>query len=351
MSNETGTPRDHVPELNEIDLNAAWLGNELDQREDWRRRLDGDEIEECVAAAKRLSFDAQNATPDEIIAWLPKLSHRLKQIQFDLENHSGATLLQGFPIERIDASATERLFVALMSRVGTPVPQTTQGSTLFHVRDEGFDSRDPRARGPSSRNRLSFHSDRCDVIAFLCIRDASRGGDNQIVSSVALFERMKRECPELLQELMRPFWYKRHNVDSGNEHAYYQQPVFSVFEGRFASSLLRVLIDRAYADPHIPDMTQTQREALDLVESMANLEEMNLCFHQHPGDIVLLNNFVTLHRRTEFEDDIDPAKKRHLLRLWLAMPNSRPLAPEFKASYGETAAGAVRGGMRSGSSF
>jgi hypothetical protein len=67
---------------------------------------------------------------------------------------------------------------------------------------------------------------------------------------------------------------------------------------------------------------------------------------QQPGDILLLNNWVTLHRRTAFEDDDDPAKRRHLLRLWLAMPNSRPISPLFLENYGATAAGAVRGGMR-----
>jgi hypothetical protein len=333
--------------LAEVDLQAAWRGEELSKRPDWLRRMEDSEVAECLAAARRLADDADDRCGGaELESIMPTFTRRLQSIQFDLENRSGATLLRGFPLDEIEPATVPRLFVAAMSLIGTPVPQTVDGAKLFHVRDEGFAKDDPRARGPSSRNRLTFHSDRCDVIAFLCIQDAKRGGESEVVSSVALFETVKRQRPDLLRVLMEPFWYKRHNVDPGNEHAFYEQPVFSFCKGRFASSLLRVLIDRAYAEPQTPEMSEQQREALDLLESLACQPEMHYSFRQKPGDILLLNNFVTLHRRTEFEDDDEPQRRRHLLRLWLAMPNSRPLDPAYQASYGETEAGAVRGGMR-----
>jgi hypothetical protein len=37
-----------------------------------------------------------------------------------------------------------------------------------------------------------------------------------------------------------------------------------------------------------------------------------------PGDIQLINNSVVLHSRESYEDDPEPARRRHLLRLWLA---------------------------------
>ena len=61
---------------------------------------------------------------------------------------------------------------------------------------------------------------------------------------------------------------------------------------------------------------------------------------------MLLNNWVTFHRRTAFEDWDEPSRKRHILRAWLSVPNSRPLDPLFKDNYGATEAGAIRGGMR-----
>ena len=67
---------------------------------------------------------------------------------------------------------------------------------------------------------------------------------------------------------------------------------------------------------------------------------------EQPGDILFLNNWVTFHRRSEFEDHEEPARKRHLLRIWLSVPNSRPLNPMYRDNYGATEAGAIRGGMR-----
>ena len=64
------------------------------------------------------------------------------------------------------------------------------------------------------------------------------------------------------------------------------------------------------------------------------------------GDVLLLNNWTTFHRRGEFTDSRNAEERRHLLRIWLAMRNSRPLAPCFKEHFGSTVAGAVRGGMR-----
>jgi len=36
-----------------------------------------------------------------------------------------------------------------------------------------------------------------------------------------------------------------------------------------------------------------------------------------PGDIQLIANWNILHAREAYEDADDPAKRRHLLRLWL----------------------------------
>ena len=73
---------------------------------------------------------------------------------------------------------------------------------------------------------------------------------------------------------------------------------------------------------------------------------MHHTFRQQPGDILFLNNWVTMHRRTAFEDHESEALRRHILRVWLSMPNSRPIDPMFAGNYGATAAGAIRGGIR-----
>jgi Taurine catabolism dioxygenase TauD, TfdA family len=67
--------------------------------------------------------------------------------------------------------------------------------------------------------------------------------------------------------------------------------------------------------------------------------------HLQPGDMQIINNHVTLHSRTEFEDFGDPARKRLLFRLWLAPPAS-PRPPEsWRPAYRSVAPGTVRGGI------
>ena len=96
-------------------------------------------------------------------------------------------------------------------------------------------------------------------------------------------------------------------------------------------------------------MTAQQGEALDFLESVAERPELQVRFYQQRGDIVLMNNWTTLHRRTSFEDHEEPELRRHLIRAWLSVPNSRPIDPLFKENFGATEAGAIRGGMRASS--
>lgn len=328
----------------QLDIPAAWRGRELLDRPDWLLELSDADVEELAAAERSAGAEWDDITPQSFE--LPRLGPRLAGVQESLENGSGATMVRGFPRNQFSEVQAARIFWGLVRRLGTPVSQSADGERLFHVRDAGYATGDARARGPNTRKRLSFHTDRCDVIAFFCVRQAKSGGENDIVSSATLYNEVRRRRPDLLAELMRPYYYQRHNVDLGNESPFCRQPVFSFREGRFAGCFLRVLIERAYQSPDAPDMTAPQREALDFLESVAEEQALHVRVRQRPGDLLLLNNWVTFHRRTEFEDHEDPAQKRDILRVWLSMPNSRPLDPLFADNYGAVEAGALRGGMR-----
>jgi hypothetical protein len=147
---------------------------------------------------------------------------------------------------------------------------------------------------------------------------------------------------------MQPFVYKRHTVDLGNSISYCEQPIFSFTEERFACSFLRVLINRAHSDPELPNLSPQQIEAMDFLEAVAEEPGQAFHFRQERGDLLLLNNWTTLHRRSAFEDFASAEEKRCLFRLWLSMPNSRPIDPMFEANFGDTRAGALRGGFRTG---
>ena len=327
---------------------ANWRSSELLNRDDFKITLTDLEVSEIRQALENsdIKHDGEAISHSPSDFGLSDLSKKLSRIQDSLENGSGVTVLKGLPISEFSEQQLKVIFAGMMSYVGTAVSQSADGDRIFSVRDEGFGASDSRTRGPNTKNRLSFHTDRCDVITFLCVKQAKSGGDNFVVSSIALYNEILKRRPDLMEQLTQPYFYKRHNVDSGNDLAYIKQPIFSIHEGHFAANYLRVLIERAYNSPDIAEMTALQREALDYVDELAEDPSLHVRFRQEPGDIVLLNNFVTFHRRDEFEDFDEVENRRHLLRIWLSVPNSRPLHPLFAGNYGSTTAGSIRGGMK-----
>ena len=83
------------------------------------------------------------------------------------------------------------------------------------------------------------------------------------------------------------------------------------------------------------------------MNALANDERFHFGMMFEPGDIQLLNNHVTYHARSEFEDYPEEDRKRHLLRMWLSMPNTRALSRLMSGIYRDQRAGAVRGGFPS----
>ena len=327
-----------------IEGKNLWMGRELLERDDWQHSLTDGEIGEIHDALQAVQ-GRELGTVDRDDFVLPSLGARLARAQHDLEHGTGSFFLHGWPVERYSLEDNRRVFWGLSRHLGTPVSQSAAGETIFDVTDSGFKVGHVKARGPNTRKGLSFHCDRCDVIGFMCIRQAEEGGENLLVSSAAVHNRLLATRPDLLAELYEPWYYKTHNVDTANDDPWCRQPIFAVEDGNLVAYVLRVLIDRAYEMPELPDMSPRQKEALDTLEAVCADPALHYQFRQQPGDLLFVNNFLNFHSRTEFRDHDDAERKRLLFRIWLSMPNSRALPASFAGSFGQTAAGAVRGGI------
>ena len=119
--------------------------------------------------------------------------------------------------------------------------------------------------------------------------------------------------------------------------------MFGVRDGRFTSHFSLTYIEAAQTVGGVPKLTDAQKEALDLLLTLA--KELALEMTLDPGDIQFLNSHVTYHGRTPFEDDKDIGRDRLLMRLWLAMPNSRALPRGHEVLWRTTEPGALRGGI------
>ena len=96
-------------------------------------------------------------------------------------------------------------------------------------------------------------------------------------------------------------------------------PILSGLPARFRFTYLRWYIDKAQTHADVPRLTDAHVELLDLIDALAHDPELHLDMDFVPGDIQWLANRAILHSRTAYEDDDDPSRRRHLLRLWLTL--------------------------------
>ena len=122
------------------------------------------------------------------------------------------------------------------------------------------------------------------------------------------------------------FYRSRSGEVSPGELPYFKQPIFSFCDGYFSATGVGAVIDKAQQLPGVPKFTPAQKEAVEVYRR--TVEDCALDIDFRRGDIQFLNNFVMLHTRREYEDWADPARKRHLLRLWLHDPAGRPIPKE-----------------------
>jgi hypothetical protein len=256
-------------------------------------------------------------------------------------------LVRGVPVRDWSVDDARLAYWGMGKYLGTAVTQSAEGDVLGDVRDLKVDLSGPKGRGYKTNADLDIHCDSCDVVALFVLRTPKSGGLSIIVSSVAIHNEIARTRPDLLEVLYQPFVWSRQNQQKEGESPFYEQPVFTLHEGHFACRYIRTHIKSAQRYPEVPRLSAAQIEAMDLLDSLAANPLFQFTEMFHPGDMQILNNHVTLHARTHYEDYEEPDRKRHLLRMWLSMPNTRPLSPALGHIYKDRRPGAVRGGYPS----
>ncbi|MFI4988107.1 MAG: TauD/TfdA family dioxygenase, partial [Alphaproteobacteria bacterium] len=305
---------------------SAWYGPALETERGWIERLSAGEIAELDRAAERLAATAADlAAITKTDFPLPTLSARLARILAEVLEGRGFAVIRGLPSERYDMRRCAAAFLGLGSHLGTVRPQNAKGHVLGHVMDMGLSSNDPSVRIYQTHERQTYHTDSADVVGLLCLKSAKAGGLSSLVSSVTIYNEMRARRPDLAALLLAPIETDRRGEVPAGAKPYFRIPVFNWHAGRLATIYQRQYIASARRFAEVPPLTAGQIEALDLFDALAN--DPALCLHMafEPGDIQLVHNHTLLHDRTAFEDWPEPEKRRHLLRLWLAPREARPL--------------------------
>ena len=329
----------------EINGPSVWYGPDLDQAADWLELLSDSEVEEIERATQVVakgSIEIANLRADDFP--LPLLGPRLQLILDDVLNGRGFTLIRGLPVERWTRRETAIAFFGVGSHIGNARSQNAAGHVLGHVRDLGLSSDDPNVRIYQTHERQTYHTDSSDVVALCCLKPAKSGGLSSLVSSMTIFNEMQRRRPDLARLLFEPIETDRRGETSAGQPPYYLIPILNWHAGLLSVIYQRQYIESARRFPGISPLTGEQIEALDLFDALANDPSLYLQMEFRPGDVQLVHNHTILHDRTEFEDWPEPERKRHLLRLWLAPRQARPLPPVFAERFGSVVPG-ERGGV------
>lgn len=330
----------HDTNLRPLGGPAAWTGADLLAKRDWIRPLDSTAIREldaALVAGKTRGLDWHDLTAKDFP--LPTLSDAMADVAEELENGRGVAKLTGIPVGRYAENDLRALYYGLACHIGTPVPQNGGRGMMRDICDNG-------GTRVESSDGLRWHNDRTDVVSLLCVRQARDGGVSRIVSAVAIHDAMQARRPDLLAELYRDYYRSTVGDEVGAETRTYPLPVFALCDGYFTCNFSNTYIEQAQRFPEVPRLTPAQQEAIDMLVDLAE----ELCFEMplEPGDLQLLNNHLLYHGRTPFRDDAAAGRDRLLYRLWLSMPNSRPLPESHRPLWGRIEAGAIRGGATAG---
>jgi hypothetical protein len=152
-------------------------------------------------------------------------------------------------------------------------------------------------------------------VCLLCLRTAKSGGVSRVISMAAVHNALLERHPDALARLYRPFWFDRHAEHQPGEPTSFAGPLFE-YDGTLRA---RIALGEIYGGYALRGeaIDAAGAAALDAVQAVFSRPDLRAELDFLPGQIQYVNNRLTGHARTEFEDHPEPERKRHLVRLWL----------------------------------
>ena len=308
---------------------AVWKGPEIDYRREGFHVFSTDELEEIDRAIKHQTdlgkLDIPDITPESFP--LDKVGELMRSLCDRLRFGRGFVLLRGIPREKYSADEMAGIYVGLSSYIGRPLTQSYLGDLLGHVID--VDDVEPKSRDYRKGGPSPMHNDSADdVVGLMCVRAAISGGDSRISSALAVYNGILADRPELAATLRTGYYYARSAEDARHATGALSRepvPTFATQQGEVSCNFAGSYARNAEELGH--PMSPLQREALTEIRRLAASDEYYLDMNFAEGDIQFLNNRLILHGRTDYEDAKEMVRRRHLMRIWLRVPNW-PRQPE-----------------------
>ncbi|TKA75542.1 hypothetical protein B0A55_03530 [Friedmanniomyces simplex] len=241
---------------------------------------------------------------------LPSMSVFLEALRKEILDGKGFLLFKGFPVKEWGNAKSAVAYMGLGTYLGYFVAQNGPGHVLGHVKDTGADATQiDKVRIYRTAARQFFHADDSDIVGLLCIARSLEGGESDIASSHHVFNVLQREQPDVIETLAQPILpviYKETGTDGR---------VYTKWDPYYVHSLTR------FSNAGIiPPLSEAQHKAARVLEETCQRLALHIILEV--GDIQFLSNAHVLHSRTAYKDSPPPHPARHLMRLWLATPET-----------------------------
>ncbi len=312
-----------------VDHPSAWKASDFGSPNDYAFDLGPRHYAAFDAALE--SIHSRGLTLDDVEKEhfsVPEIAEDIAGLFNEIQNGRGFVLIRGFPLDRYSEEDLGLIYWGIGTHMGIGVSQSVMGDRLGHVMDHS--QNDPNARAYRNKQDLSLHTDLSEIVSLFSLATAKSGGLSQFSSVVTIHNEILKNHPEYLEPLYAGFRYYRAGEEGPGEDPVtpWRVPVLAYNNGLISARYVRSYLENG-AEVLGQSLSELERRALDYFDEVARREDVMLQFLIEPGSAVFQNNYVVLHARSAFEDDIDAGYRRHLLRLWLDVPNGRPAPKEM----------------------
>lgn len=247
----------------------------------------------------------------------------LRSSQVDERLHAhGLVLLSG--LDAVPLDNWQRLLLGICGILGILLPQSMTDAGQFvreiRYRGGGLDVR--TTRYSDSRSGGSYHSDGVpmpgplpDLLALLCVRPASGGGELVFVDSSAALDAATRRMPQLPTVLGREFHFDQRREDDPT--ATVIRRIVQSAGDRDQLVYLRDYIESGHSIAGVRPLASDEVQAMNLLDEVLEDEALHIEGRLSPGQIAISDNHRYVHGRHEFRDDPDGEAGRLMLRCWV----------------------------------
>lgn len=304
---------------------SVWTATELSRRDDWVFRFSPAtlrEFDERLAQVKARGLKIEDIRAGDFP--LESLADDLDALREEIATGRGFVVMRGLDPDRYAIEDLTRIYWAIGAHLGVAMTQSYLGDMIGDIRDVSDEEPDPRKRrGYRSGGAQPVHTDSCDIVAMLSIRLAKEGGESVLASAHTVHNIMLDNAPGLLRAFYDGFMLRGTDTDAA---ARGRPALFAdrVPGYKFEHDWLNCFFVRGYVERAVKagdvKLSAVEQAAVETFTGVSNNQEVCLRMLLEPGDMQFVNNRTMLHGRAHFEDHPEKERRRHLLRLWLAVP-------------------------------